>query len=87
MAPFVVVLQSHHLAAASAIVVAPLLVRDGQATYTETSANVEFRGVEYVVSVGELAGFDTRSLTRATGDLRAFEDEIRRALDRLFTGF
>jgi toxin CcdB len=87
IAPFVVVLQSHLLAAAPTTVVAPMIRNDGRAAYTELSALVVFDGGQYVVSIAELAAIDSRHLSRAVGDLRAHEDAIRRALDRLFTGF
>lgn len=85
--PYVVVMQSHLLAAAHSTVVAPMLPQDGRSAFTQISVAVRFEGAEYVVLVGELAAIDSRVMTRATGDLRAYEDDLRRALDRLFTGF
>lgn len=87
IAPLVVVLQSHHLAAAPTTVVAPMLINDGRSAYTELSALVVFQGAQYIVSIGELAAIDSRRLQRVIGTLREHEDAIRRALDRLFTGF
>jgi hypothetical protein len=43
----------------------------------------EFTGEEFIVLVGELGAVDTRLLR----SLQNYEDQIRRALDRLFTGF
>jgi hypothetical protein len=47
----------------------------------------EFTGEEFIVLVGELGAVDTRLLRSPVGDLQNYEDQIRRALDRLFTGF
>ncbi|WP_312161844.1 CcdB family protein [Phenylobacterium sp.] len=85
--PFVVVLQSHLLAAAPTTLVAPLIVDDGRSGYSEISALVPFDGRRFIVLVAELGAVDTRLLTTPLGDLSTHEDAIRRALDRLFTGF
>lgn len=86
-APFVVVLQSHFLSALPTTVVAPLLHAKGRPPYTEIAIAVEFLNERYFVSIGELAAMDGRELKRPLGDLSAFEDAIRRALERLFSGF
>lgn len=86
-APFVVVLQSHLLAAAPTVVVAPMILDDAKSAYTQTSTCVLFAGESYIVAVAELAAIEARHLERAVGDLRDHEDAIRRALDRLFTDF
>ncbi|WP_374571767.1 hypothetical protein [Phenylobacterium sp.] len=39
------------------------------------------------VAVAELFAIDRALLSRLVGDLREHEDAIRRALDRLLTGF
>ena len=85
--PYVVVLQSHLLAASHTTVVAPMMVQDGRSALTEISAIVEFGDAEHIVLVGELAAIDSRGLKQALGDLSQYEDQLRRALDRLFTGF
>jgi toxin CcdB len=85
--PYVVVLQSHLLAASHGTVVAPMLRQDGRSGFTRISVQVRFQGEDYLVLVGELAVIDTRLVQRPVGDLHAHEDDIRRALDRLFTGF
>jgi toxin CcdB len=87
VAPFVVLLQSHLLAAMPTAVVAPLLLDDGRSAYTETSVIVLFEGVQYVASIAELAAIDARRLQQPVGSLRDHEDALRRALDRVFTGF
>jgi toxin CcdB len=86
MAPFVVVLQSHLLDAMPTVVIAPMLVADEFTAYSRTSAVVEFRDRRYIVSTAELAAADIRGLRRVQGSLLAFEDEIRHALNFVFTG-
>ena len=66
--------------------IAPL-VNDGEATVGTLEVDVEFDGQRLILAVGELAGIEGRLLTRKVGSLVAYEDDIRRALDRLFTGF
>ncbi|CAN5905725.1 hypothetical protein BH11PSE1_BH11PSE1_27260 [soil metagenome] len=86
-APYVVVVQSHHLVAAPTVLVAPLLLNDGRSGYTEISALVEFRGAHYIAQIGELGAIDPALLRNRAGDVREYEDAIRRAIDRLLTGF
>lgn len=69
------------------MVVAPMLHAQGRSPYTEVSAAVRYQDEDYIVSVAELAVIDARRLNMTGGDLRDYEDAIRRALDRLFTGF
>lgn len=85
--PYLVVLQSHLLAASNLTVVAPLLRADEKSAFTLTSVPVSFRDGNHVVLVGEMTSIDTLHLHRSVGDLRTYEDEIRRALERVFTGF
>lgn len=87
IAPFVVVRQSHLLAAAPTVVVAPMLLDDDRSAYTETSVRTIFADGKYIIAIAELAAIESRYLQRAVGDLRDHEDAIRRALDRLLTGF
>lgn len=87
IAPFLIVLQSHLLAAAPTTVVAPLIHYDPRAAYTDLSVRVEFQGQDYLISIAELAAIDARKLRQAVGDPADHEDAIRRALERLFTGF
>ena len=86
-APYVVVLQSHFLAATPTAVVAPLLIDDDRSAYSEASVKVVFGGTPYVLSIPELAGIEPSRLGRRSGTVNDYDYEIRRALDRLFTGF
>jgi toxin CcdB len=87
VAPFVVVLQSHLLNAAPTAVVAPLLIDDGRSAFPEASVVLTFQGDSYILSVPEMAGVDLGYLRDVRGSVAEHEYEIRRALDRLFTGF
>ncbi len=86
-APLVVVLQSHLLAAMPTVLVAPLLIEDGRSAYTLISVKVEVNRKRYIVQISEPAAIDPAPLKRPTASLAAYEDDIRRALERLFTGF
>ena len=85
--PFVLVLQSHLLSDLPTVVVAPMLLAEGRQTYTQISAVIRFQERNYVVSVAELAAIEVRVLGKVVGNLTDSEDLVRRALDRLFTGF
>ena len=87
IAPYVVVLQSHLLGRLPSAVVAPLLIDDGRSAYAEASVIVDLLGATYILSALELGVVDAEGLRRAVGSLKDYEYEIRRALDRVFTGF
>jgi hypothetical protein len=84
-APFVVDLQSHYLEAMPTTVVAPMLSRTNKG-YTVVGVEVSFNEEPYSISVVELASIATATL-KVIGNLAENDFEIRRALDRLFTGF
>lgn len=76
-----------HLLESHVAVVAPMILQDGRSAFTLTSVAVAFAGEPYIVLAGELTSIESKWLQRSIGDLLAYEDELRRALDRLFTGF
>jgi toxin CcdB len=82
-APYVVVLQSHYIDLKS-VVVAPL-VTDKLPTSVEIA--ITFNGRSLVLALTELGSIWAVSLRDPLGDLASHEYEIRRALDRLFSGF
>ena len=82
-APFVIVLQSHHIELKS-VVVAPL-VNDKLATSIEIAVEVE--GNQYVMALTELGSIPAAPLRTPVANLSEYEYEVRRALDRLFSGF
>lgn len=82
-APFVVVIQSHHLSL-DTVLVAPL-VNDKVASNIEVGVGVQ--GQSYVVAITEMGSVFTASLRGAVGDLLDHEDNIRRGIERLLSGF
>lgn len=86
-APFVVVLQSEHSGDLPTIVVAPIYLRAKAQLLSQLTVAIEFEGQHMLISIPELAAVSDRRLKRKLGDLLDHEYDIRRALDRLFTGF
>lgn len=86
IAPFLVVLSSHHLRDFSEVVVAPA-VNDADRVVGELEVGVEIAGEQLTLIVSELFSLSAAALRRRAGSLAEHEDDIRRALDRLFTGF
>ena len=85
-APYMAVLQSHHLAPLETTVVAPL-IDDAARPATAIDVPVNVSGRELVLAIGEMRGSALSGSRRPVGSLTAYEDDIRRALDRLFSGF
>ena len=85
-APYLVVLSSHLLLDFDDAVVAPL-VNDSRRTVPALELDIEMNGEALVLVISEMAGVEGRALRRRVGSLLALEDDIRLALDRLFTGF
>lgn len=61
------------------------LVNDKRSTSVEIA--VELEDGPFVVAITEMSSIRTISLGPVVGNLQEHEDAIRRALDRLFTGF
>jgi toxin CcdB len=85
-APYVVVISSHLIPGFDDAVVAPL-VNDSLAAVVEFEIPVVVDGQPLLLVLSELAGVQGRSLKRRVGSLLTHEDDIRRGIDRLFTGF
>lgn len=85
--PYVVILQSHFFEALPTVVIAPLMRLEQSARASKVLVEVEFAGEGLVVNAAFLSHIEHRELGRSRGSLAAYEDDIRRALDRLFTGF
>ena len=85
-APFVIVLQSHHLEAIETVVVAPL-VCDADRPLSIFDIPTTVQGRQVTVAMSELANMPRRLLGAPLLSLADQEDAIRRALDQLFTGF
>lgn len=85
--PYIVVLQSHMFDALDTIVVAPLMRMPQAFEPTKVWVEVEIDSERLVVDVALMANLERKTLNRRITSLAAHEDAIRRALDRLFTGF
>lgn len=84
VAPYLVVLTSHHLSL-RLVLVAPLLA---DALVIQTAdVPVRFGDAAYVLSLMEMAAVEPNALKRRAGSVSDQEDVISRALNRLFTGF
>ena len=87
IAPFVSVIQSHLYDEGLTLLVTPLLSMPAEAVVTKVSVPVWFDNRPYVLMLSEMAAVDRRMAGAVQGSLASHEDDIRRALDRLFTGF
>lgn len=86
--PYVVVLQSHMFGALDTVVVAPLMrMTSENAELSKVWVEVDVSDERLMIDVALLANLERRMLNRRITSLAAHEDAIRRALDRLFTGF
>ena len=85
-APYVVVLQSHHLNVLDTVIVAPLIMDAGR-PLAPFDVPIYLNSETLVLAVAELGGIWRGSLRRPVADLSPHEDRIRPALDKLFTGF
>ena len=85
-APYLVNLQSHHLHDIESIIVAPLVI-DGYRPLTSVDVPVNLGDELMVVGVAELSAMFKPASTRRRGSLAHYEDDIRRALEKLFSGF
>lgn len=84
--PFLAVLQSHHLHGIDTVIVAPLHVSSIE-RLSALCIEVEVAEQMTVLVDSELANIPAERLRRKIGTVAPYEDDIRRALDRLFTGF
>ena len=85
--PYVVILQSEYAGELQTSIVAPLYRSDAADLLTHVTVDVRFEEQDLVASIPELAAINNRSLRKKAGTAITYEDELRRALDRLFTGF
>ena len=85
-APYVLVLQSHHLSAIDTVVVAPLIA-DAERPLSLIDLPVVIGDYSLVAALSELANMPRKVFKAPVASLAGEEDVIRRALDRLFTGF
>lgn len=86
IAPYFVVLSSHLLLKLDEVVVAPLVL-EREVAIGDIELRLEFEGRTYLLMIPGLFSLLGRELKRHIGSLAHREEDIRRALDRLFTGF
>lgn len=84
--PYIVVLQSHHLPMETTVV-APVRRSDHVEGIVEIEVPVVVDDQPHAIMIAELAHIPTRLIGHAVTNLGGHEDQIRRSLDRLFTGF
>lgn len=80
-------MQSHFVDAMHTALIAPIVREARTSDFTRVSVEVSMDGETMHISLAEMAPILRSALKTSVGDLSAHEDEIRRALDRLFTGF
>ena len=85
-APYLVILQSHYLDPLQTVVVAPI-VRDADQRLAELDLPIEISGEALTVAMTELASIERQQLKQLISNASDQEDSIRRALERIFTGF
>ena len=84
--PFVVILSSHLLPNITEVIVAPVL-KGRTAQLPDLEIGIVVDGESLCVSLSGLTSVRHSDLRKRAGSLADPEDAIRRALDRLFTGF
>jgi toxin CcdB len=84
--PFVVVLSSHHAVGLAETIVAPIL-KGRDVAVNAFEIPLERDGDILLINVTGMTAIRETDLKRRIGSAAAHEDAIRRALDRLFTGF
>ena len=86
IAPYVVVLSSHFLHDLTETIVAPVFAsRTTRLTGLEIPLSLD--GIDLLIVLTGMAAVRRASLRSRVASVAAYEDDIRRALDRLFTGF
>lgn len=80
-------MSSHFLDGIPTVLVAPMIRVTPGDQFTRVSVGVAFQSEDLMLSLPEMAPLPRKTLGPILGDLREYEDDIRRALDRVFTGF
>lgn len=86
-APFIVLMQSHFVDEMPSALIAPLIREPRSGDFTRVSLLIRLNDEALHLSLAEMAPIARSGLKKPVGNLRSHEDDIRRALDRLFTGF
>tara|TARA_R110002167_G_scaffold16688_7_gene64841 strand:- start:1021 stop:1332 length:312 start_codon:yes stop_codon:yes gene_type:complete len=86
-APFIVLMQSHFVELMPTALIAPLIREPRSGDFTQVSVLIRLNEESLYLSLAEMAPILRSALKRAIGNVTPYEDDIRRSLDRLFTGF
>jgi toxin CcdB len=86
-APHIVLMQSHFVDEMPTALIAPLIREPRSGDFTRVSITVRLNDDTLYLSLAEMAPIMRSDLKRSIGTMKPYEDDIRRALDRLFTGF
>ncbi len=84
--PYLVSLQSHYLRDIDSVVVAPVVL-DGLRPLSSLDVPVHFADRLMVVAIAEMSSMFRPTGSRSRGSLAGHHDDIRRAIEKLFTGF
>ena len=82
----VLVLQSHLLEGVDTVIVAPLLSAP-QPLSSGLAVAVDVDGKQYQAALSQLGAVPMQAMGTQLASAEHLEDEIRRGIDRLFTGF
>ncbi len=82
----VLVLQSHLVEGVDTVIVAPLLIAP-QPLSAGLAVAVDVGGTSYQAALNQLGAVPMHALGAQIASAEQLEDDIRRGLDRLFTGF
>ena len=85
-APYLIILQSHHLDPLQTVMVAPV-VRDADRPLMDLDVPIEVAGESLMIAMTEMASLDRQQLRQLVSNADILEDSIRRAIERIFTGF
>ncbi len=86
-APYIVTIQSHFLDALRTRVVAPLFRPEAMPPERGLILPVQFDGTILSLNIAMMANIEAHLLRRPRRTLIDYEIDIRRAIDRLLTGF
>lgn len=85
--PYLLVLQSHLFEPLNTVIVAPILPADVILPDRKVLLPIEVEGRAMTLNLALMANIERKDLGRPVGNLLDQDYEIRRGIDRLFTGF
>ena len=85
--PYLLILQSHHLAALNTVIAAPLIESSLLQPDLVVLLPIEIAEQSYTLDLTVMGAVPAARLTSRVANLIQMEDVIRRGLDRIFTGF